>query len=144
VKYQRRQRRPRGEALDTKQYDHVIASFHFAVHRAVQPCGGIRQQHRTLSNAGEVESAEPVDVRGSQRPAQILLPLPKKLNPSRGAVHNRDHRREPRITQIDTSGGSKDTEEKELITNPTGLSSKDAHTTVTPVGKQPKVWRSNL
>ncbi|GEC26642.1 hypothetical protein PSA01_36710 [Pseudonocardia saturnea] len=38
----------------------------------------------------------------------------------------------------DTSGGSIETEVKELAANPTGTPSTSAHTAVTPDGKQPK------
>ncbi|AFE13172.1 hypothetical protein MRGA423_12060 [Mycobacterium tuberculosis RGTB423] len=45
-------------------------------------------------------------------------------------------------TQIDTSGGSTETDVNELAAMPTGWSSTIAQTAITPHGKQPKTRRS--
>src|SRR5688572_20446093 len=46
------------------------------------------------------------------------------------------------MTQKPTSGGSSDTEKKEPAAMPTGRPSSSVATMLTPVGKDPRIWRN--
>ena len=59
------------------------------------------------------------------------------LTPSRGARRRTAHVVEEWAMQIDTSGGSNDTEVNELAVMPTGTESTIAAIAVTPEGKTP-------
>ncbi|CNW95127.1 Uncharacterised protein [Mycobacterium tuberculosis] len=69
-------------------------------------------------------------------------PSASTLTPSRGRSRNFGHVVEQFCTQIDTSGGSTETDVNELAAMPTGWSSTIAQTAITPHGKQPKTRRS--
>src|SRR4051812_32050972 len=54
----------------------------------------------------------------------------------------RDHVSEPREGEKDTSGGSSDTDARELTISPAGSSPGAAVTNATPVAKRPSAWRN--
>lgn len=120
----------------------VVTGAVHALHGPVQPGEGTVQS-RVAGGAGRPgEAGEPVRPLPGEGSADALLPVGQHADSETAGRSDPGQVLELRSAQKPTSGGSSDTDVKELTARPCGAPPSIAATTTTPVANRPNAVRN--
>ncbi|MDB5614238.1 MAG: hypothetical protein JWQ22_1891 [Devosia sp.] len=123
------------KAENAHQRDDVVTGLELGLRADDEGRAGAVKDQATIGSAGPVQARKTLSCLASKLPKDRLLLFSKDTDPQLFALVSTCHVDEVRAILSDTSGGSSDTEVKELTSMPTGSPSTSAASSTTPVGK---------